>query len=111
MSFLALLGERAEVYAREAGQERWRKVTAEALACRVVTLSPREREIRLGQLEAETTHRGRCLPDEQIVAGRAIVVNEERAFIVLNARPVSYPRPRGHLALDLEEVPLRSIKP
>ncbi len=111
MSFLSLLGERAEVYAREAGQERWRRVTTEALACRVVTLSPREAEMRLGQLRAETTHRGRCLPNPQVVAGRAMVVNEERAFIILNARPVSYPRPQGHVALDLQEVPLRSIKP
>jgi hypothetical protein len=111
MSFLSLLGEQAHVYVREPGQERWRRVTAEPLRCRVVTLSPREAEMRLAQMRAETTHRGRCLPHPQVLAGRALVVKEERAFIITNARPVEYPRPGGHLALDLQEVPLTSIEP
>jgi len=111
MSFLALLAERAHLYAREAGQERWRRVTVEPLRCRVVALTPREAEMRLAQMRGETTHRGRCLPNPHVVAGRAMVVNGERAFVIVSVRAVDHPRPRGHLALELQEVPLRSIEP
>lgn len=109
MSFFALLSEHGEIYARAAGQERWRKVTVGPMKCRVVELSAREKEMGLAAMTPETTHRGRCLPHPQVTGGRVMVVNGERAYLIVNARQVDHPRPKGHLALDLQEVPLRSI--
>jgi len=105
MSFAATLTERAHVYTREPGQETWRRVTVEPVACRVVALSPREVEMALAQRRTEVTHRGRCEPSPEVRGGRKLVLSDGRVFLIAAVTPVAHPRPRGHLALDLEAIP------
>jgi hypothetical protein len=105
MSFAALLTERARVYAREAGQEHWRPVSAGPVACRVVALSPREAEMALARRRAEVTHRGRCEPSPDVRAGRKLVLADGREYLVVAVTSVARPAPSGHLVLELEALP------
>ena len=111
MSFSAGLDRRAEVYAREAGQEHWQRVTRRPLACRVVELPVSETEVALVKLGARVTHRARCLPEEEIQAGRRLVVDGEEEYLIVTVRKVGHPAPQGHLTLSLEAVESRARPP
>lgn len=106
MSFAALLTERAQIYAREAGQETWRRVSLEPLACRIVALSPREVEMAMAARRAEVTHRGRCLPSAKVRAGRRLVLEDGgEAYLIVSVTAVERPWPGGHLVVELQVVP------
>lgn len=108
MSFVARLTDRAHVYARSAGQEQWRRVSAEPVACHVVALGPAAREGAWAQLEVQSTHRARALPSAHLQVGRKLVVvsgpMSGRSFVVLRMRRVNHPSPAGHVVLDLAQV-------
>jgi len=105
MSFAALLTDRAHLLAREPGRERWARLTAEPLPCRVVFLSPREVEMALAQAHAEVTHRGRCLPNPHVKPGRKLALLGGPVYLILAVVHVPNPRPHGHLVLDLQALP------
>lgn len=121
MSLQATMTQLAHVYERAAGQEHWRRVTVEPIACSIVPLSPREAEMAAANLRAHATHRARCLPRAEIAAGRKLVLvgpgpacflphaapsreRKQRAFIIVHVRRFPRPHPDGHLCLYLEEL-------
>jgi len=115
MSFSATLNQRAHIYARQPGQEHWKRVTVAPIRCRITALSPRPHEETWARLHPEATHQARCLPSPHLQPGNKLTVlaagaaHEEQLqshqdYLILAVQSVPHPRPRGHVVVALQRL-------